>query len=158
MKNIPVDVICMIDKTGKVTPLKIRIENADGSAIVTRVDEVIYRREEKYDTFGAFTYGCKVEIDDVVQLIELKYNVHECVWKISKAIGRWNIVFILIRKEMIIIEHDYSLIKIQDGLKVEVSGEVLEAIAHNYEITRRYSLRIKETDDGFSVYFEEKSK
>lgn len=84
MNNIPVDVICIFDKTGKVTPLKIRIENNDGSIITTKIDEVVYHRENIYTSFATIDYHCKVVIDEVEQIIGLRYNVHECIWRIIK--------------------------------------------------------------------------
>lgn len=88
MNNIQVDVICLIEKTGKVTPIKIRIENTDGSTITAKINEIVYRREDIYASFATLTYGCKVELDEAMQLIELKYNVHERIWRINKVIGR----------------------------------------------------------------------
>lgn len=86
--NTPIDVICMIDKTGKITPIKVRIENDDSSILVAKINEVVYSKENHYAGITTFDYGCKVSIDELEQLIELRYNVLDHVWKITKVIGR----------------------------------------------------------------------
>lgn len=84
--NTPVDVICLIDKTGKITPLKIRMENDEGQNIISKITEVVYSKENNYAGFTTFDYGCKVAFDEIPQLIELRYYVSERIWKIHKVV------------------------------------------------------------------------
>lgn len=86
LNNTAIDVICLIDKVGKLTPLKIRIENDDGSIITTKINEVVYTKENHFAGFTTFDYGCKVTIDEGEQLIQLRYYVSEHTWKINKII------------------------------------------------------------------------
>ena len=88
LRNIPIDVICIIDKMGKLTPLKLRIENEDGSVITTKVNEIVYHKKNKYAGYTTFDYGCKVVIDEIDQLIELRYFVLEHVWKVNKIVWK----------------------------------------------------------------------
>lgn len=86
LNNTPIDVICLIDKTGKLTPLKIQIECDDSSIITTKINEVVYYKENKYAGFTTYDYGCKVTICDVEKLIVLRYYVAEHTWRINKII------------------------------------------------------------------------
>lgn len=86
LHNTPIDVICMIDKTGKLTPIKFRLEKENGSITTVKINEVVYHKENKYAGYTTFDYGCKVTIDEIDQLIELRYFVVEHVWKINKVV------------------------------------------------------------------------
>lgn len=88
LDNVTIDVICLIDKTGKIEPLKIRIESDDSCIITTKVNEVVYTKENNYAGFTTFDFGCKVTIDDINQLLELRYNVNEHKWKINKVVWK----------------------------------------------------------------------
>jgi len=84
--NTPVDVICMIDKTGKITPLKIRMENSEGQNIISKINEIVYTKENNFAGVKTFDYGCKVAFDEISQLIELRYHVSERLWRINKVV------------------------------------------------------------------------
>ena len=84
--NTPVDVICMMDKTGKITPLKIRIENDEGQNVISKIIEVVYSKENNYAGITTIDYGCKVAFDEIPQLIELRYYVSDRIWKLHKVV------------------------------------------------------------------------
>lgn len=84
--NVPVDVICMIDKVGKITPLKIRMENNEGQNVTSKIIEIVYSKENNYAGYTTFDYGCKVAFDEIPQLIELRYFVSERLWRINKVV------------------------------------------------------------------------
>lgn len=87
LNNIPVEVICLIDDLGKITPLKIRIRE-NGETITAKIDEVLYSKESNYAGFTLFDYGCKVSIHEIDQMIELRYYVMDHKWKINRTIWR----------------------------------------------------------------------
>lgn len=85
-EKVPIDVICLIDKNGKITPLKIRMENSEGETVVSKINEVVYSKENKFAGTLTFDYGCKVNLEGVDQLIEIRFIVAERLWRINKVI------------------------------------------------------------------------
>lgn len=80
----PIEVICLIDTKGIITPLRIRLIRDDESLQVIKVDKVITRTNEKLAGNLMTVFTCQSLIGDIEKIFELKYHLISCKWMLFK--------------------------------------------------------------------------
>jgi len=79
-----VEMICVTDTKGNITPLRFRIENDDESRQVIKVDKVIDREQEKLAGNLMIVFTCQSLFNNVEKRYELKYELNTCKWMLFK--------------------------------------------------------------------------
>jgi len=75
----PIDMIAWFTKDGVLTPVRYKIEDN-----VIKVDQVTSKSEEKLAGNRMIIYRCQSEINGVLRLFELKYELQTCKWFLYK--------------------------------------------------------------------------
>ena len=71
------DIQHSINRVGKMT-------SADSSNVVVKVDRIVTRSEEKIAGNRMIIFRCQSEIDGLLKLFELKYELSTCKWYLFK--------------------------------------------------------------------------
>ncbi len=79
-----VKMLSVTEENGMQTPLKFQLKNEDGGRITVKVDNVILRNEEKLAGNKMLVYRCQSQINGVLKVFELKYEVSTCKWYLYK--------------------------------------------------------------------------
>jgi len=75
----PIEMIAWFNKDGVLTPVRYKIEDN-----VIKVDQVTSKSEEKLAGSRMIIYRCQSEINGVLRLFELKYELQTCKWFLYK--------------------------------------------------------------------------
>ena len=75
----PVEMVCWFDQTGKPHPIRFRHKGS-----VVKVQQVIHTTEEKLAGNRMLIFRCQSEIDGVLKVFELKYELQTCRWLLWK--------------------------------------------------------------------------
>lgn len=84
--NKPIEVISQFNVVGGIIPLRIRIEDGDQQLITAKINEIFYANENQYAGIKTLDYGCRVNIGEREQLLELRYHVEAHRWTIRRGI------------------------------------------------------------------------
>ena len=90
--NQIIDVICQYTKDGKIIPMRLRLQDADGiyhEFNVRGYRELTYPGKYKspYGTIThshTWTFECKIQILDQIKYIELMFNAEHNLWRVAK--------------------------------------------------------------------------
>lgn len=85
--NIPIETISYCNTQGQLNPLRIRLEDEEHMRRIFPIDQVLYRKEQKYAGISTLLFGCQVVIGKEARLLELKYNIMSHTWTLSKIIS-----------------------------------------------------------------------
>ncbi|MBE6023190.1 MAG: hypothetical protein E7231_08155 [Cellulosilyticum sp.] len=85
--NKPIEMISCCNPLGEMMPIKFRMEGDTHQMMVASIQEVLYKKESHIAGMQTFEYGCKISIEDRVQLVEVSYQVNSHRWLIKKIIG-----------------------------------------------------------------------
>ena len=81
----PIEMIAWFTLEGTPNPIRYRMISDDASNIVVKIDRVVTRSEEKLAGNRMFIFRCQSEIDGLLKLFELKYELNTCKWYLYKA-------------------------------------------------------------------------
>jgi len=76
--------ISVTEEDGVLTPLKFQLKSKDEGRITVKVDNVILRNEEKLAGNKMLIYRCQSQINGMLRIFELKYEVSTCKWYLYK--------------------------------------------------------------------------
>ena len=79
-----IEVISMTDIKGNITPLRLRIEQADECIQVIKINRIIDRATEKLACNNKLVFTCRSLINDTERLFEIKYEIATCKWVLFK--------------------------------------------------------------------------
>ncbi|MCO1604659.1 hypothetical protein M8H41_18595 [Desulfosporosinus nitroreducens] len=81
MKTIaaPVEMVCWFDLNGRPYPVRFRHKGS-----VVKVQQVIHTTEEKLAGNLMKVFRCQSEVDGVMRVFELKYELQTCKWFLWK--------------------------------------------------------------------------
>lgn len=79
-----IEVIRWFDKSGDITPIKFKYENADGENEVIKVDKVITKTDERLCGNKAIIFDCQSVIDGLERRYQLKFFIEEHRWLLWK--------------------------------------------------------------------------
>lgn len=84
--NKPIEMISCCNTLGEIVPIKFRLEGAEHEMIVAPIKELVYKSESHKAGVQTFEYGCKINIEDREQLVEVSYQVQNHKWILKKII------------------------------------------------------------------------
>ena len=80
--NIPVQMMAVTDRDGKVTPLWFRFENEEHEIEKVGIEQTISRDECGYMGIREKRFICSAVIHDTRKIMELRYHVESQRWRI----------------------------------------------------------------------------
>lgn len=80
----PIESIAWFTRDGIPHPLKYRILDEDKAYQTVKVRRVITRTEEKTAGNRMLIFRCEGEINDLLKIFELKYEINTCKWYLYK--------------------------------------------------------------------------
>lgn len=85
--NIPVQMICAVDTTGRISPLRFRFETKEHTIEAVRIDRVVSRDEKNYVGIREKQYICTAELGGRHKTLEIRYNVESQRWRIFQFLS-----------------------------------------------------------------------
>lgn len=80
--NIPIQMMSLTDRDGKMTPLWFRLETEDHEVRLCRIEQVVSRDEKKYVGVREKQFICKIRLGNVCKTLEMRYSVETQKWRI----------------------------------------------------------------------------
>lgn len=80
--NIPVQMMSLTDRDGKMTPLWFRLETEDHEVRLCRIEQVVSRDEKKYVGVREKQFICKIRLGNFCKTLEMRYSVETQKWRI----------------------------------------------------------------------------
>ncbi len=80
--NIPVQMMAVTDRDGKVTPLWFRFETEDHAVEKVVIEKTISRDECGYMGIREKRFICSAVIDGIRKIMEIRYHVDNQRWRI----------------------------------------------------------------------------
>lgn len=85
--NIPIQMICGTDTTGKITPIRFRFQTVEDSIETIDIQKVVSRDERNYLGIREKQFICAAQIKDIQRIIEIRYNIESQKWKIFQFLS-----------------------------------------------------------------------
>jgi len=80
----PIEMIAWFTLEGTPNPIRYQITSHDSSHAVVKVDRIVTRSEEKLAGNRMLIFRCQGEINGLLKLFELKYELNSCKWYLYK--------------------------------------------------------------------------
>lgn len=80
--DIPIQMFCNIDFTGKITPVLFRYRNSNEQIEKVSILEILARNERYYDGVREKQYVCNVLFGNIKKAIELRFDIDKQKWRI----------------------------------------------------------------------------
>ncbi|NLK95242.1 MAG: hypothetical protein GX275_08640 [Clostridiales bacterium] len=80
----PIDMIAWFKDSGKLNPIKFRLEGEDGTIKIIKINKIIKTANEKIAGNPMQIFTCTAIINGVEKIFELKYEVEKCRWYLFK--------------------------------------------------------------------------
>ncbi|MCB8816034.1 hypothetical protein [Desulfosporosinus shakirovi] len=81
----PIEMIAWFTLEGSPNPIRYKMTSADASNAVVKVDRILTRSEEKLAGNRMIIFRCQSELNGLLKLYELKYELNTCKWFLYKA-------------------------------------------------------------------------
>jgi len=78
--SAPVEMVCWFDLNGKPHPVRFRHKGS-----VVKVQQIVHTTEEKLAGNIMKVFRCQSEVDGVMKVFELKYELGTCKWILWKV-------------------------------------------------------------------------
>lgn len=85
--NVPVQMICGMDTTGSITPIRFRFQTAEDTIETVTVEQVISRDEKNYVGIREKQFICAAQIGGVRRILEMRYHVAGQKWRIFQFLS-----------------------------------------------------------------------
>lgn len=82
--NIPIQMICGMDTTGSITPIRFRFQTDEKTIETVQVQEVMTRDEKNYVGIREKQFICIAQISNLQRIMEIRYNVESQKWRIFR--------------------------------------------------------------------------
>lgn len=80
--NIPIQMYCVVDTTGRISPFKFKLETEEHAIETIVVQEIISRDERNFVGIREKQFVCKVLIGEKIVPLELRLNIESQQWRI----------------------------------------------------------------------------
>ena len=80
--NIPIQMMSLTDRDGKMTPLWFRLETEEHEVKLYRIEQVVSRDEKKYVGVREKQFVCRIRLGNVCKTLEMRYSVETRKWRI----------------------------------------------------------------------------
>lgn len=81
---LPIESIAWFTEEGTPHPLKYRILTEDKTYKTIKVSKILFRTEEKIAGNRMLLFRCQGEVNSVLKIFELKYELSTCRWFLYK--------------------------------------------------------------------------
>ncbi|KJR49228.1 hypothetical protein UF75_0306 [Desulfosporosinus sp. I2] len=81
----PIEMIAWFTQEGIPNPLRYKLTSDGTASIVVKVDRIVTRSEEKIAGNRMILFRCQSEMNGLLKLYELKYELNTCKWYLYKA-------------------------------------------------------------------------
>ena len=85
--NIPIQMICAVDTTGRISPLRFRYETADHMVESVDVERVVSRDEKNFVGIREKQYICIVKMGELMRTLEIRFHVDSQKWRIFQFLS-----------------------------------------------------------------------
>ena len=85
--NIPIQMICAVDTTGRISPLRFRYETADHMVESVNVERVVSRDEKNFVGIREKQYICIVKMGELMRTLEIRFHVDSQKWRIFQFLS-----------------------------------------------------------------------
>jgi hypothetical protein len=80
----PIDMVSWTDKSGKINPVRFRLQTEEGNNEVIKVDKIFTMEKERLAGNAMFIFKCQCIINNQQKPLELKYELGTCKWLLWK--------------------------------------------------------------------------
>ncbi len=80
--NIPIQMVSLTDRDGRITPLWFRLETQDHQVRMYRIEQIVSRDEKKYVGVREKQFVCKIMLGKSTKTLEMRYSVETQKWRI----------------------------------------------------------------------------
>lgn len=80
----PIESIVWFNRDGIPHPIRFRILTEDKTYKTIKIENVITRSEEKIAGNRMLIFRCQGEVNQVLKVFELKYEINSCKWYLYK--------------------------------------------------------------------------
>ncbi len=80
----PIDSVAWFNRDGIPHPLRFRITTEDQTYKTIKIERTITRTEEKIAGNRMLIFRCQGEINGLLKVFELKYEINTCKWYLYK--------------------------------------------------------------------------
>lgn len=80
--NIPVQMMTLIDREGRMTPLWFRLKMENHVIRRCRITQVVSRDEKKYVGVREKQFVCRISMGEIYKTLDMRYNIETKRWRI----------------------------------------------------------------------------
>ncbi|MBN2222162.1 MAG: hypothetical protein JW708_08095 [Vallitaleaceae bacterium] len=86
MKTIakPIEMISWTEASGKIHPIRFKIENKEGERIVYKIEKIYTSELEKIAGNRIYKFTCEINLSGTNRICELRYELDSCKWILFK--------------------------------------------------------------------------
>lgn len=81
----PIEMIAWFTLEGTPNPIRYKMTSDDDSNVIVKVDRIVTRSEEKLAGNRMLIFRCQSEMNGLLKLYELKYELSTCKWYLYTA-------------------------------------------------------------------------
>ena len=85
--NIPVQMFCAMDTTGRISPLRFRYETKEHAVETVQVERIIERGDRNFVGLREKQYICAVRMFGRQRIVEFRYNMDSQKWRVSRILS-----------------------------------------------------------------------
>ena len=85
--NIPIQMICAVDTTGLITPIRFRFESEDHLIKAVSIENTISRDEKVYVGIREKQFICTVIMGNRKRILDIRYHVESQKWRIFQILS-----------------------------------------------------------------------
>ncbi len=87
MEPRPVHMLSVCDPTGRMEPVRFRVEDDDHQLQTISVLQILSQHSVQYVGIEAMVYLCKVHMDNRERVLELRYAVRSHKWVLQRMVS-----------------------------------------------------------------------
>ena len=81
----PIDMISFIPVDGAPEPLRFRTQGKSKDDVIVNIKKILECKEEHFAGNSMYVYKCQTVMNGEKRLMELKYEVGECLWYLFRV-------------------------------------------------------------------------
>ena len=85
--NIPIQMICGMDTTGSITPIRFRFQTDEDSIERIHIQKVVSRDEKNYVGIREIRFICMALFSGLQRIMEIRYSVESQKWRIFQFLS-----------------------------------------------------------------------
>ena len=78
-----IEMIAYFKKSGKIEPLKFRVEEENKYKVI-KINKIVKKSQERFCGNKMLIFTCISVIDNLERIMEIKYDVENCNWLLYK--------------------------------------------------------------------------